>query len=87
MVGEEIISGVPAFGLPKISSRVGFIFKPARSASSLKSIVAKIVSPWDTAADFSRSNVSAKECPLCTCMIPFLLIDNRDSQLHDLLAD
>jgi hypothetical protein len=49
--------------------------------------VAKIVSPWDTAMDFSRSNVSAKECPLCTCMIPFLLIDNRDSQLHDLLAD
>jgi hypothetical protein len=66
---------------PKPTTRSGkwliFIDKKARraarSASSLKFMVAKTVSPRDKTLDLSRSNVSAKECSLITCAIPFLL--------------
>jgi hypothetical protein len=84
--GAAIMRGVPAFGLPKISNRVGFIFNVARSASSLKFMVAKIVSPRVKTLDFSRSNVFVKECLLSTYTIPFLMIDNL-SPIFDLRCE
>ena len=47
LLGAASISGVPAFGLPKIKSLVGGIFIPTFSASPLWSIRANSVTPFD----------------------------------------
>jgi hypothetical protein len=60
-LGEAIISGVPPFGLPKMSSCVGRISRPFRAASSLKSMRAKIVTPFVLAIDSRLSSVSYTE--------------------------
>jgi hypothetical protein len=45
-LGDAIINGVPDFGLPKMSSFVGCIFRPALAASPLWSIRAWMVNPF-----------------------------------------
>ena len=57
-VGEAIIKGVPAVGLPKIRSCVGLIFSPAFFASPPWSTKAKTLSPREVISDsevFSES--------------------------------
>jgi len=46
LLGDATISGVPAFGLPKITSFVGRIFRPAFAASPEWSTIAKILRPF-----------------------------------------
>ena len=61
LLGEASISGVPPFGLPKISNFVGGIFMPTFSASPLWSISAKSVMPVACRIPFNFSTVSSTE--------------------------
>src|SRR5580692_1228491 len=62
-VGCSTRSGVPALGLPKISISSGRSVKPAASASALKSIRAKIFTPFSVSSVSSRWIVTAGVCP------------------------
>ena len=62
LLGAVRISGVPAFGLPKINSFVGGTSIPTFSASPLWSITANSVTPLDCRIFFSLSTVCSTEC-------------------------
>ena len=61
LLGAASITGVPAFGLPKISSLVGRIFSPAFSASPLWSTRANRVTPFACKIPLSFWTVSSTE--------------------------
>ena len=60
-LGAANISGVPALGLPKMSSLVGGIFIPTFSASPLWSTSANKVTPLDCRMFLSFSTVASTE--------------------------
>jgi hypothetical protein len=61
MLGTASMSGVPPFGLPKISSFMGGIFIPTFATSPLWSISANKVISLDHKIFFSLSTVSSTE--------------------------
>ena len=60
-LGAACINGVPAFGLPKISSLVGRIFSPTFSASPLWSTIANSITPLLNRIPFNFSTVCSTE--------------------------
>ena len=63
-VGAATITGVPAFGFPKIKRWAGCIFSPAFAASPLWSMRARMVRPFLRIISSRRLCVSANECGL-----------------------
>src|SRR2546426_143629 len=72
-LGAASISGVPAFGLPKISSLVAGIFIPTFAASPLWSTSANSVTPLARSRSVSLSTVCSTECWLRSSIIPLSL--------------
>src|SRR5438552_16975406 len=72
-LGAASISGVPAFGLPKITSLVGGSFIPTFAASPLCSTSANSVTPLARRRAWSFSTVWSTECWLGRVIIPLSL--------------
>jgi hypothetical protein len=70
ILGEAIINGVPAFGLPKIRTFVGRICIPASWAAPLWSIIINNLIPFASRICFSLCTVSSTECRLSMVTTP-----------------
>src|SRR5215471_17633222 len=81
MLGAASIRGVPALGLPKISSLVGGIFIPTFSASPLWSTSANRLTPLACNIPLSFATVSSTEWSLGRLMTPLSLICPIDLSL------
>src|SRR2546426_3275714 len=85
ILGEAIINGVPALGLPKINNCAGRIVSPTFCASPEKSMRANTVSPRDLARVSSRPRVSGTGYRLATWARPRSSRSRRDIRAIDQL--
>ncbi|GEM_PF-5254776 len=86
-VGADCMMGVPAWGLPKISSLAGSIFIPTLAASPLWSTNAKSVTPFCARIRLSRSTVWSTVCLLRVLTMPSAWLGAMTFSLTRLKAD